>query len=66
MEEALKQCQFIRDSIDKLASIQEKSLLISLGIPVQSDSEESDDESSDDSSDNDFQAGAPAPVSQKL
>ena len=50
----MKQCQFIRDSIDKLASIQEKSLLISLGIPVQSDSEESDDESSDDSSVNDF------------
>lgn len=47
VEEALKQYQVIRDSIGKLANIQEKSLLISLGIPVPSDSEESDDESSD-------------------
>ena len=47
VEEALKQCQSIRDSIDKLANIQEKSLLVSLGIPVPSDGEESDDESSD-------------------
>ena len=53
VEDVLKQCQFIRNSIDKLVSIQERSLLISLGIPVQSDSEESDDESSDDLSDND-------------
>jgi hypothetical protein len=47
VKEALKQCQVIRDSIDKLANIQEKSLLLSLGIPVPSDSEESDDELSD-------------------
>lgn len=47
VEEALKQCQLIRDSIDKLANIQEKSLLLSLGIPVPFDSEESDDELSD-------------------
>ena len=39
VEDALKQCQFIRDSIEKLMSIQEKFLLLSLGIPVQSDSE---------------------------
>ena len=37
VEETFKQCQSIRDSIDKLANIQEISLLISLGIPVPSD-----------------------------
>ena len=45
--EAFKQCQSIRDSIDKLENIQERSLPTSLGIPVSSDSEESDDELSD-------------------
>ena len=47
VEEALERCQSIRNSIEKLANIQEKSLLISLGIPVQSDTEESDEESND-------------------
>ena len=47
VREALEQCQSIRSSIDKLANIQEKSLLISLGIPVESDSEDSDDKTSD-------------------
>ena len=51
VEEALERCQFIRNSIDKLANVREKSLLISLGIPVQSDSEESDEESNDDYAD---------------